>query len=646
MPSKEVEKGSELLGTIDSFLDRKRASKKRGPDDPGFLNIIEFIEVFKLLPYGLFPVQRFILKLYYGIPLDDTNKIIKVTDHYGSEVLHSFTEVEYLRYLYNDGRCNIKEQDLKHPRYELVLILGRRGSKSTMSAIIAAYELYKLLRRGIPQKYYGIPDGNEIRILCLANDKEQAAITFGDMSSYVDQTDYFKSAIVANTQSFMKFATDADRKKNEGRGRNSKKSSSITATFKASNAKGIRGRGVICGILDELAFFVDDGKTSAEKVYKALTPSIAQFSPKDPKNRHRPIGQSEGRMISISSPDAKEGFFYRLYQLSLSNSKASSNMLMIQAPTWEVNPTVSREYYEVEYAKDPRAFWTEHGAQFSDRVRGWIEDEKDLLECVIDGFRPILAGRPKELFWCGIDFGLVNDGSAIALTRLNESRVEVAYHEVWYAGVPWKEANPHLSSPMVREAYKLADTRRIDVDDIIEWIYALSRKFFIVKGLFDQWAGPIFEQKLHKRGLTQFEMRKFAPAEASAAYQTTKMLMYTRQLGLYNHPSRVDENNIQIHSPFIKEFLELQASSGGKNITVVEAPNVPGKHDDVPDAVVRSVLLASEYIKDHPDVLDRGSFAVAPQRTGNNYNQFYRIRRQLHGPPPRERTIPKMLRRR
>ena len=1146
MPIKEVVYKSALVGDVTSFIESKRKSKEGGNDgDVEFLSVIDFIEKFKLLPYGLYPVQKFIVKMYYNIPLEDVKKTITVTDKFNEKTLYNFTEAEYLKYLHNQGRCNLSEQDGKDRR-ELILVIGRRSGKcsdlstnvlttsgyvsflelintynpsrtigwnpinvdviqwngrvvksdaiyyggkqackniktetgyfqtstldhkvrilvngavewrrfedlsvgdnlavikdtssldsnrirewdrivsitddvcevadinvsdgheyiangienhnSALSSIFAAYELYKLLRRGNPQSFYGMPNGSEIRVLCVANDKDQASIVYGDMQSHIESVDYFKSAVANTTQTFMKFRTENDKKKFGEVGK-----ASIAASFKSSIAKGLRGRGVICAILDEIAFFVDDGRclnvnsrvltnhgylklntlldmfdvnrsivgwtkchikiikesseesstvgiyyggikltrlittksgyevdathehrlkvmspdgeivwkcvkdindgdyiginrstnywssddlnvhkfvelsnlknrrhkykshqkhtpwaifqspksvvskylsglfekdggtenegrtvsfytvsealaketqllllnfgitsvicrnktsakfvlrikgsesrkifadeigfitnrknlqllnglqkygdalniipfqrkrlqsildsipknpgswvagdlrtrctklvtsslsrthknyisytnarkivellgpsyssdlacldhitksnyfwdpvvritekesevadlkvpsgeqyvaqgmtnhnSSAEQLYRAITPSLAQFSPRDPKNKLLPIGPSEGRMILISSPDAKEGFFYRIYQSAMSNSRGASDTLLIQAPTWEVNPTLDRSYYEKEYHKNPKAFMTEHGAEFSDRVRGWIEDSRDLTECINPDLRPVAKGYPRELHFAGIDVGLVNDGTCIALTRINNGKIELVYHETWYAKKKWKESNPHLLEPLTPYAYTLQDQLRIDMSEIALWFKAVSQRFYIYKAIFDQWSGIVFEQELHKNGLRQFEVRNFFSSENSQMYQTMKMFMYNRQLSLYDFPAPESTLGIESvrHSPLITELLELQSTSGGKNIVSVEAPKASGKHDDMSDALARSVLLAAEYTKDNPGVLDKKSFGVNPESVPKrtvNYGTYHRIRNQLHG---------------
>ncbi len=137
MSSKEKVIKSELTSTIDDFLSSKKKEKTKasGKDegDADFLNIIEFIDKFNLLPSGLFPVQRFIVKLYYNIPLDPVVSInekdrIKITDKFGQKVIKELSELEYLEYLYDHGRCNIRAQDGRDRR-ELILVVGRRSGK-------------------------------------------------------------------------------------------------------------------------------------------------------------------------------------------------------------------------------------------------------------------------------------------------------------------------------------------------------------------------------------------------------------------------------------------------------------------------------------------------------------------------------------
>ena len=101
----------------------------------------------------------------------------------------------------------------------------------------------------------------------------------------------------------------------------------IKVSFKSCVAKGLRGAGNIVIILDELAHFNDAGQSDALKIYRAVKPSLAAFSPKHKKDRRRAIGSVEGRILSISSPLGKQGFFYQKFQQGFTGGLESQNML-------------------------------------------------------------------------------------------------------------------------------------------------------------------------------------------------------------------------------------------------------------------------------------------------------------------------------
>lgn len=68
----------------------------------------------------------------------------------------------------------------------------------------------------------------------------------------------------------------------------------------------------------------------------------------------------EGILFSISTPRNKDGFFYNRYK----QSKDDPGILMIQAPTWEVNPQVPLAFLEKAYNRNPNDFRSELGAEF------------------------------------------------------------------------------------------------------------------------------------------------------------------------------------------------------------------------------------------------------------------------------------------
>jgi len=615
-------------------------------------NVLQYVESPWGLNMKLFPVQRFIVKLYYHMPLDDTlpedeNRRIKISDMFNTKTLYTFTEKEYLHYLYNEGRCNIGEQD--HLRRQLTLPIGRRAGKTTLSAVFASYELYRLLSLGNPQAYYGLPNGNRIQIISVATDKDQAGLLFNDVTSHMAKCEYFQPYIANNTLSYVQLRTPYDIERfgptvrhSDGKFTSFNGKASIRVTFKASISKGLRGSGNIVIILDEIAHFQDKGKSSAKDIYDAITPSTAAFSPKDPATG-LPINgsatESEARIICISSPLNKAGKFYELYHLGMSRGPGSDNMLVIQAPTWEVNPTVPTSYYKEKYHEDPSVFMTEHGALFSDRVRGWIEREADLIECIQKELRPKTYGPPRFPHQMGIDVGLINDGTTVAITHTEGANIILDYHEAWYAGMSWREANPHLTSPFTDYAKTLENVERLDFEEIANWIHLLTKKFYISAGLFDRWNGLPLEEALHKKGLKQFKSEFFKPDTTSKMYQATKLLMFDKRITLYDYPLPSQAEAQSKHSPLIEEILSLQATQRARNQIIVEAPQIQGAHDDVTDALVRAIWLSLERISNLKITAPR-NYPTQP-RGPASMTHYQRARMRQHG-VHRDRLVPRV----
>jgi len=606
-------------------------------------NVLQYAESSWGLNMALYPVQRFIVKLYYNLPLDKVNKSIVITDRFKEKILYRFTEVEYLRYLHDNGRCNIGEQD--HMRRTLILPVGRRSGKTTLSAIFASYELYRLITLGNPQEYYGLPNGNRIQIISVATDKDQAGLLFNDVTSHLAKCEFFKAYIANNTQSHVNFRTPYDIEKygpsvrhENGKFTSFNGKSSLRVTFKASVSKGLRGSGNIVIILDEMAHFQDTGLSSAKDIYDAVTPSAMAFSPKDPQDKTRPVGEVQSRVVCISSPLNRMGKFYDLFHFALSNAAGSENMLAIQAPTWEVNPTVEPTFLKEKYHEDPNVFDTEFGAEFSDRRRGWIEREQDLLDCIRPDLRPKAYGQPRSPHQMGLDVGLVNDGTTMAITHLEGDKIILDYHEVWYAGTPWRESNPHLTAPMTDYPKTLEMVERIDFDAIAEWIFAVSKKFYLTAGIFDRWNGLPLEQSLHKKGLKQFRSEFFNRDVTSKMYQSVKLMMFDRRIVLYDYPSDTIK-----HSPLIQELLTLQQTQLSKNQILVSAPQTAGFHDDLADAYVRSVWLSLERLGNQKVVSHSGLDKTGGARylTSSGYQ---RVRMRSHGVFS-DRMVPRSLRR-
>ena len=506
-------------------------------------------------------------------------------------VLEHFKHLMDLDYFY-DPIVSIEEgenpvYDLNVPDGESFVANGMTNHNTFLAAAITAYETYKLLMKECPQEYYGLIATNTIQIVSVATDRDQAGLLYREANGHFRSCGFFLPYAANSTQTGARFQTPRDIDKFGRYSDDPTAKATLNITFKSCIAKSLRGAGNIVVILDEMAHFTDNGQSSAEEVYKAITPSKSTFARKDPITRmpvRGPDGEDgvvESRVIAISSPLGKQGQFYKLFQQAMKGGRPSKGMLAIQAPTWEVNPTIPISELETEYFKDPQVFFVEYGGEFSDRTRGWIERAVDLEACIHPNHRPITQAPARRPHFVGLDFGFVNDYTAVAIGHHDmldgEKVIVLDYIDRIKAGEG-----------------KFMEKERLEFDDAIDWVYDLSRRFYFQEGLGDQFYGIAITDTIAKKGLRQIKCQKFSKAESSEIYQNFKGMMWDQRLVLYDWPLPNEPG--KAHCPYIAELLELQAEEHSKYVIEVHKPPMPDKFDDMSDALVRMVWLASQGI--------------------------------------------------
>ncbi|MEL7339019.1 MAG: hypothetical protein AAGM67_00930 [Bacteroidota bacterium] len=555
------------LGTLAMEVGRRSASETQ----KDLADIIEFAESDWGLGLNLFPVQRVILKIYYGLELDNNDPYMQIPKDWRRDQITPMTEWEYFCHLYNEGRCSLNPKDYKvgQEKQELILSIGRRSGKTFITSCIAAYETYRLVMKGDPQAYYGLPPSNIIQLISIATDKDQAGLLYQEVSGHFNQCSFFDLYKANHTLSYAKFQTPSDIDKYGSYKDDDQAKSTIKVTFKSCVAKGLRGAGNIVIILDEAAHFTEGGQSSAEEVWQAVRPSASAYSQKDPNNSQEPIGPVESKIVLISSPLGRQGLFYKRFVMGMEGGEEGKNILSVQAPTWEVNPTIPPEEFESNYIQDVNVFFTEYGGIFSDKTSGWLKDDSDLMKIVSDRPR-ILSSVPRRPHFLGLDFALSNDASAMAIGHIENGKIHLDLVDKIQAGYG---------------IYK--DKERLEYLDVANWVYDVSRKFYIKEGVFDQWCGLIFEQTLHSRGLKQLKKVDFTKVLNSAMYKEFRSLMWNDKLDFYT-PKDAPEGEYT----YLEELMSLQAEYVSKYITKVEAP--PGKHDDRADALARMIWIASQ----------------------------------------------------
>lgn len=529
----------------------------------------------------MLPVQRFILKSYYGMELDDTIGDIEIRDTLNKEVLHVFTEKGLHNWLLDEERTNTDSFTGK--RQNLVLVAGRRGTKTTIVSFIVAYELYKLLLMYSPHAYYGIIPTDLIEIVSVSTNESNAKNMFDRITGNIQRSPFFAPYMTSAPNKLdMFFQSRSDIEKYGKGGR-----ASIKLVAKPCSAKGLRGPNNIIVVMDESAFFfkeANDAKGSSNQsdtaIYAAVAPAMAAF--------RYPDGRPAGRMIMISSPADRTGKFYEEYERSLIPGK-NKDLLMFKLPTWVLNPTVPSEFLESQYNQDPVVYMCEYGGEFSDRLRGWIDDPVVLRQCVVPGLRYKDSGQARVPHFMGIDIGLKNDGTAIVICHLTKEKNE-------YGGFDQKIEVDYARVRYAKEEKAATSANPFFVpDEMAEWISSFQDRFHIVSGLMDQFYGMSIIPYLDKKGLKQYRSEHMNDTKNSEIYQNLMSQMAGNHLRLPEGETTHRTGRAE-DSQLVSELLSLQATQKTKYVIKVAAPERPGCHDDLCDALALAVMQATEYM--------------------------------------------------
>jgi hypothetical protein len=402
-------------------------------------NPVEFIESNDLLGIKMFPMQRLIIKCFYGLDLNEDERKV-------------------LARLEKEGRTTYKGQK----RYrELVVNAGMKGGKTPLAGFINCWEEYELFKLGDPAKHYGFLPGKEIYILNVAVNADQAQMTiFAEIKARIHYSNYYRlHRPTDSTETQYKF------------------SNNVIIRSGHSNSSSLVGKTAKVVDFDELARFIDKGgKYSAERVYYSLIRSVEPF-------------KEDGKIVDISSPMFQEDMICRLYN----SSKEINNMLGFWLPTWEMNPGLpfESELMQSELKKNPEAFWRDFGAQPSASSEAYYKVPEKIDQCILNSTKesPVdSSGRLKQWFKgdrerryvMHADPSVRNDAYGLALGHLEGSKTVI-----------------DLATRFVPpEGYE------IDLNEVKAFILEIIKRGFRIKIFsYDTWQAAHITQELERRGV-------------------------------------------------------------------------------------------------------------------------------------------------
>jgi hypothetical protein len=399
------------------------------------------------------------------------------------------------------------------PLREAWLVVGRRGGKSFILAVIAVFlACFKDWRPFLGPGEVGT-------IMIIAKDRQQARVIKRFISGLLRGVPMLSRVIEEET-------AESIRLRNR-----------IVIEIHTASYRSTRGYTIVAALLDEVAIWETD-ESSAEpdvEVINAIKPGMATIP--------------EAMLLCASSPHARRGVLWEAYRKHFGQD--GDPVLVWQAATRSMNPSVPQTYIDSHMAEDPARAQAEYFAQFRTDVETFISRE------VVDA--AVVAGRHELPRIEGVRYtGFVDPsgGSSESMT------LAIAHLEGDAAGT--KRAVVDL----IREARP-----PFSPDAVVAEFAALLKAYGISAVWGDRYGGVWPRERFGVHGINY----QIPGKSASDFYVELLPVLNSRRAELLDH-ARLVTQLCQ---------LERHAGSAKDNIK-----HPPGGHDDIVNAVAGAIVTA------------------------------------------------------
>lgn len=405
--------------------------------------------------------------------------------------------------------CTGRQTPPAMPCREAWMAIGRRGGKSRIAAFLAVF--LACFRR------YKLAPGERGVVMVIAADRRQARVVMRYVIGLLESSPMTAALITARRKEGVELAGGVDVEVH-------------TASYRT-----VRGYTVVAVVADEIAFWEtsDEAAESDADIVNALRPAMATIP--------------DALLLGLSSPYARRGELWKNYQKYF--GKDDSRVLVWQAPTRTMNPSVSQEFIDEAYAEDDASAAAEYGAEFRRDIEAFLS--KEAIAAVTVSERRELPPMSGVTYFAFCD---PSGGSQDSMT------VAIAHRE--RDGLGLLDCVRELRAPFSPEAAVLlfVDTLRL---------YRVST----VTG--DRYAGEWPRERFSRMGVT------YRPAEMtkSELYQALAPLINGGRCSLLDVPV--------LQKQLVG--LERKTTRGGKD----SIDHGPRGRDDVANAVAGALVLAA-----------------------------------------------------
>jgi hypothetical protein len=234
-------------------------------------------------------------------------------------------------------RRHTGRQDLpSEPAREAWVIVGRRGGKSFISALVAVF-------LACFRSYDDVlAPGERGTLMVLAADRRQARTVFRYIAGLLEGVPMLARLIEGQTSEAIHLANRISIEVH-------------TASFRA-----VRGYTLIGVVADEIAFWrSDESSNPDQEILAALRPGMSTVP--------------GALLLGISSPYSRRGVLYEAHRKHFGQD--GDPILVWQAPTSAMNPSVDPEVIRRAYEEDEASASAEYGAQFRRDIESFVSRE-------------------------------------------------------------------------------------------------------------------------------------------------------------------------------------------------------------------------------------------------------------------------------
>jgi hypothetical protein len=236
---------------------------------------------------------------------------------------------------------------------EAWMIVGRRGGKSRIAALVATYLAAFVDYRGC------LVPGERGVVLVIAATRQQAKGIFSYIVGFFDNIPSLSEMVESRTAESLTLK------------------SGIVVEVGTADYRAVRGRTVVACLCDEIAFWpADEASSNPDKeIVAALRPAM--------------LTVPRAMLLGLSSPYARRGVLWDAYRKHYATDNAP--VLVWKADTQAMNPAVNVRLIEEAYRDDPQSAAAEYGAEFRSDVEAFLS--REAVEAVVfPGRREIAPG--------------------------------------------------------------------------------------------------------------------------------------------------------------------------------------------------------------------------------------------------------------